>query len=169
MAIQRALVADAADIATVHVATWQAAYRGLLPEDYLDALSVDSSAALWTRVLEQGPSEVYLVRVDGSVVGFVSYGPARRRGAAVGTGEIQALYVLPEYWSTGLGLVLCQRALLRLAESGFVRVELQVLAGNERGIRFYRRVGFEPCEGSETMIEIGDRAYAEVRYEKVVP
>jgi len=169
MTIQRALVADAPEIAAVHVATWQAAYRGLLPENWLDKLSVDDRAAMWTRVLEEGQTEVYVMRVDGSLVGFVAYGPARRPDAAAGTGEIHALYVLPEYWSTGLGLALCHGALRRLAELGFSRVELEVLAGNDRGIRFYERMGFARSEAAETMIDIGDRAYAEVRYERVVP
>ena len=37
--IRRAAVADAAAIATVQVRTWQVAYRGQLPQAYLDALT----------------------------------------------------------------------------------------------------------------------------------
>lgn len=169
MSIQRAALTDAREVATVHVAAWQAAYRDLLPSAYLSDLSIDERKAIWERVLEEARSEVYVVRAADGILGFVSFGPARGRRPQTNTGEIQALYVLPDYWSTGLGLALCQRALQRLADAGFSRVELWVLAANERGIRFYERLGFRRVEDSETMIEIGDQAYAEVRYERDVP
>ena len=35
---------DALEVARVHVRSWQAAYRGLLPDDYLDDLRAEERA-----------------------------------------------------------------------------------------------------------------------------
>jgi hypothetical protein len=36
--IRRATINDAARIAETHVRSWQSAYRGLFPQDYVDSL-----------------------------------------------------------------------------------------------------------------------------------
>ncbi|HUQ39529.1 MAG TPA: hypothetical protein VM030_05200, partial [Acidimicrobiales bacterium] len=44
-------VEDARAIAEVHVASWLAAYRGIIDDDVLDGLSVDARAARWVENL----------------------------------------------------------------------------------------------------------------------
>ena len=48
MQIRRPTVDDAPDIASIHVSAWQAAYRGIVPDAFLDALSVDQREARWS-------------------------------------------------------------------------------------------------------------------------
>ena len=38
MTVREAQPRDAAEVAGVHVRSWQVAYRGLFPDDYLDGL-----------------------------------------------------------------------------------------------------------------------------------
>ena len=56
MEIRRASAADAADIAAVHVRTWQAAYAHVFAEERLAGLDVSRRAANWERVLRDGES-----------------------------------------------------------------------------------------------------------------
>ncbi len=49
--VRRAAPVDAAAIALVHVRAWQAAYRGLMPDDVLERLSVDERALRWRDIL----------------------------------------------------------------------------------------------------------------------
>lgn len=44
---------DAAGIAGIHVRAWQAAYRGLLADELLDALSVTAREAMWSDILRR--------------------------------------------------------------------------------------------------------------------
>jgi hypothetical protein len=60
MEIRRAVADDARGIAQVHVKSWQAAYRGLLPQSYLDALSVEQREAFWVQVIPGVPSKFCL-------------------------------------------------------------------------------------------------------------
>ena len=49
--VRRATVADAPAMGRVVVRAWQAAYRGHMPDDYLDGLRAEDRAAYWEGVL----------------------------------------------------------------------------------------------------------------------
>ena len=106
MRIRPATTEDARPIAEVHVASWRHAYRGLLPDDYLDKFSVDEREALCLAwFADPGPSSGVLVAEDdaGRVVGFATFGPSRDDDAPTGTGEVPAIYVDPAELGTGIG------------------------------------------------------------------
>ncbi|MEM7119489.1 MAG: GNAT family N-acetyltransferase [Chloroflexota bacterium] len=146
--------ADAQDLAEIHVRSWQAAYRGLLPDELLNNLSVAQRLPFWTRTVEQNPTSV-LVGVEGGengrLVGFVSFGPSRDEDANPDTSaEIYAIYLLAESWGHGYGAKLWQAALARLQTESYQDVMLWVLKGNDRAIRFYQAAGFATDGGAKT-------------------
>ena len=49
--VRQAIDGDAQAIAEVHVASWQGAYRGLLPDALLDGQSVERRAQWWTQAI----------------------------------------------------------------------------------------------------------------------
>jgi hypothetical protein len=49
--IREASIEDAAAIADLHVRSWQAAYRGIVPDVILDGLSVEARRNFWTRTI----------------------------------------------------------------------------------------------------------------------
>src|SRR5579884_2905281 len=108
--IRRATVEDAAAIAEVHIRSWQWAYRGLLPDEYLDALdeTLGQRQDTWRRVLadQTSTSHTWVVEQAGRVVGFASAGPSRDDDAMPETGEIAAIYLLQEVAGRGLGRAL---------------------------------------------------------------
>ena len=164
MVIRRALTEDSHGIALVHVSSWQHAYRGIAPQVHLDQLSVADRADRWVEILDRGGSETLVADAGGRVVGFISYGKSRQEQAERDEGEIYAIYVSSSHWSRGVGRSLWEGAVARLRDLGFVRVIVCVLAANEKAIRFYERVGFMLCQGSETTVEIGGKNLPEVRY-----
>lgn len=142
MAIRLAEAGDARAIAEVQVASWHAAYRGLMPDERLDAFTVEVREAAWRRNLAGGdsPARTTVLEQGGRVVGFASVGPSR---SADGWGEVWALYAAPEAWGTGAGRALLADGLAWLAGRGLPRVMLWVLVGNQRAIRFYQAAGFQ--------------------------
>jgi ribosomal protein S18 acetylase RimI-like enzyme len=163
MIIRPARIDDAVAIARVHVRAWQRAYRGIVPDAYLDSLSIEKRESIWRQSLANGAPEVAVAEQGPEVVGWIAFGPSRDSDAAREIGEIEALYVAPEHWSLGAGRALLQIARERLRERGFHRVSLWVLAQNARAIRFYTAAGFTP--GCERPIEIGGAVLTEIRYE----
>ena len=165
--IEPALPTDARRVAQIHVHAWQAAYVGIVPDDYLASLSVDKRETMWRQAIDKGGPELLVARVDRDTAGWVSFDASRDKNAAQGSGEIWALYVDPTRWSSGVGRTLLQRASERLAERGFGSVSLWVLAANARAIRFYERAGFTLDAGSAHMFELGGRSVQEVRYSMI--
>ncbi|HWM56385.1 MAG TPA: GNAT family N-acetyltransferase [Pseudonocardia sp.] len=139
--LREATPADALDIAAVHVESWQVGYRGLIPDDVLAGLSVESREQWWRQTLSVPGLRGTLVAVqDTAVLGFVSVG-ADHEGDPT-CGELYAIYLRPTSWRRGVGSALHAAALARLRALGFDRASLWMLAGNERALRFYRRLGW---------------------------
>ena len=167
--IEPATLADARRVAAVHVQAWQAAYVGIVPDEYLASLSVDKRETMWREAIDKQLPELLLARVDGDVAGWVAFDASRDKDAAPGSGEIWALYVDPAHWAAGIGRALLQRARERLNERGFGRTSLWVLAANAPAIRFYEAAGFSLDVGSAQVFELGGCQVQELRYAQLVP
>ncbi|MEU9122262.1 GNAT family N-acetyltransferase [Streptomyces sp. NPDC048506] len=167
--------ADIDAVAAVRVHGWQAAYRGLMPQAYLDAMSVAEDAERQRSRFGRRPPEVsdLVAERDGGIIGWISVGPARDRDLAPGptapptadrlAGEVYALYLAPGVIGTGVGRSLLAAGTARAGASGFRALYLWVLRGNARGRRFYERAGFVP-DGAEEAYEVGGSSVPEVRY-----
>ena len=58
MIIREPTKSDARDLAEVHVRSWQAAYKGQLPDEILDNLSVDQREQQWHLTLNSPSNKV---------------------------------------------------------------------------------------------------------------
>jgi ribosomal protein S18 acetylase RimI-like enzyme len=164
MRLDSATPEDCRAIAEVHVESWQRAYKGMLPEEYLASLSVDEREAMWRRMVEREPSHLVLARSDNQIVGFVAFGASRDEGTPTDRAEIWAIYVKPACWSTGAGRLLWLEALRRILAEAYKSISLWVIVGNERAVRFYERAGFAPEPGSRKSFEMGGTTLEELRY-----
>ena len=165
MIVRRATIQDVPQIARIHVLSWQRAYADIVPEEYLDGLSITRHEVQWNEILQQREARVLVAETAAQIVGWIGYGRSRDDDAADRTGEVYAVYVDPACWSTGIGSQLWTEARQELVGLGFERATLWVLAANERAIRFYRRAGFELAATSGNEIMIGGRSLPEVRFE----
>lgn len=168
MEIRRAQAADASGVANVHVRSWQAAYRGLLPDLYLDQLDVEARRVGWARTIAEadGSRTATLVATEanGNVAGFAHVGPARDDDVdPLQVGELAAIYLLPEVWGSGVGRRLIAAAVNVLRDAGFAEAILWVLEGNVRAQRFYEIGGWQP-DGAAKEVVIADTPLSEVRY-----
>lgn len=133
---------DAMAVARVHVRSWQAAYRTLLPDEYLDQLRPEDRAQRYDFANDDPLKPRTIVAIEqGSIYGFATTAPSRDMDLK-DHGEIYALYVDPEQWGRGIGVALVSAARGHLFEFGFRNALLWVLAGNVRAERFYRRDGW---------------------------
>ena len=86
LVVRRARPADAAEIARVQVQSWREAYTDIIPQAYLDQLSVPSHERQWRRTPRQRHLGIRR-RVERKLVGFASGGLSRVRRDI--TGEIR--------------------------------------------------------------------------------
>ncbi|MGJ3223354.1 GNAT family N-acetyltransferase [Geobacillus thermoleovorans] len=161
--IRKATWVDALAIASVHVESWKTTYSGIVPDAYLETLTVEEKQTLWEKVLRQSDHSVFVAEENGHVVGFISGGRNRASDgpAARYDGELYAVYLLKEAQGKGWGRRLVQALARDLAQKGIHSLVVWVLTDNpSRG--FYERLGGEKV--AEERVEIGGKALWERCY-----
>jgi ribosomal protein S18 acetylase RimI-like enzyme len=166
--IRPAILADAPDIAQVHVQAWHETFRGVVPNEMLAALSVTYNTHMWHEILRASDTTVVVAQRTGSahatttssatapavstsapdtvvadpltIVGFGSAGPARERNLGA-DGEITALYLVHAVKRCGLGRALFSHLIEALAKRGHRSVGAWVLCDNGQARHFYEAMG----------------------------
>ncbi len=169
MNVRPAIVADADAIAEVHVRSWQAAYRGQIPDDHLDSLSIERRASVWKEMLgrEMPDAGAFVLEDGGGILGFAHVSPSRDADAPASTGELTAIYLAPDRRGRGGGRLLIDIAITSLRAAGFRRVTLWVLDSNAAARRFYERAGWMADGGVKTD-DRGSFALVELRYTRAL-
>jgi GNAT superfamily N-acetyltransferase len=167
--VRPATARDAKAIAEVHVATWQTAYKNLMPADYLGQITVEKRQAYWREAIEFSEPQL-LVATDGDeVVGFVGYDRSRDAKTRSSVGEIWAMYVAPTHWRKGVGLALWDGARDGLKEEGCTQVTIWVLLHNERALEFCEHAaGFKREMPSLKTVDFGSVKLEEIRLKRDV-
>jgi len=166
VAVRPAEEDDLAAIAEIRVRSWQVAYRGIVPQGYLDSMRPEADAdRRRSRLARSGdPRQDAIGTLAGQAAGWVAYGPYRDDDEPIReAGEVYAIYVHPDHWGRGVGQALIQYALGELHTGGLAPVLLWVLEANARARRFYEREGFRP-DGARHLFEIAGVRLPEVRY-----
>ena len=159
---------DARTVAEIHIAAWRAAYRELMPADYLASLSLEERADMWTRSIVRGsPSRLAIAEVDGALAGFCSFGPTRD-ALPDDVAEIYAVNVAPERWRRGAGRALCEHALRQAAAREHRTMTLWVVKGNDPARRFYERLGYAPDGAERLNSQLVPIPFTEVRYRRLI-
>jgi GNAT superfamily N-acetyltransferase len=161
--IRRANMDDAAAIAKVHVDSWRTTYHGVIPEDFLAALSYEKREQLWRQILTDFTRSkfVYVAEDErGQIVGFVSGGP-ERSGDRQYRGELDAIYLLPSHQWQGIGRRMAITLVNQLRREGMTTLLVWVLAANP-ACKFYERLGGQLVYEKPTTI--GGTSLLEVAY-----
>jgi ribosomal protein S18 acetylase RimI-like enzyme len=114
----------------------------MVPDDYLDGMSVEDHARRWTRLLEQ-PGNLaltFVVEEAGHLVGFAMGGP-EREGEPRFRGELYAIYLLRETQGRGHGRALVQAVAGELVRQQVSSMLVWVLRDNLSARGFYERLG----------------------------
>jgi ribosomal protein S18 acetylase RimI-like enzyme len=163
--IREATAIDAESISRVRVASWRAAYRGIIDDAYLDALSVEAGRERYLRSFDPAPAAGF-TRVaaddEGRVVGFATGGAARGAGVPPREGEVWMIYLLPDAQRHGLGTRLLRSMARGLDRRGLGSMAVWALARNLPARGFYERLGGRLA--GERATTVGAQRLDEVMY-----
>lgn len=159
--IRPAVLEDATSIAHVHVASWRAAYPGIVPQSFLNSLDELQFTERWQTWLATKPEvAVYVAEENGLLCGFASGGLLQKPIPSY-DGELYALYLLPLSQRRGIGRALFRRTVETLVSRGVENMLLWVLRQNT-STAFYERLGGEQV--ADDVQEIGGAKLAVVAY-----
>jgi ribosomal protein S18 acetylase RimI-like enzyme len=162
--------ADIEAVSTIRVRGWQAAYAGIVPQTYLDAMTVEGDARQRRQWFSQpGRKSRDLVALgDRGPVGWICFGPCRGEMPGLErVGEVYALYISPDLIGQGIGRTLLDEAHAQMKGAGFERSALWVLCDNQRARRFYERAGYQADGAAQDDVYDGI-TLTELRYQRVL-
>lgn len=154
--IRSALTNDRLPIGRVYSETWQAAYRGIVPDGFLVGLTAENCAPQTIQ-----PECLLVYQRNGEIIGVTAFGE-NRNGTDKRNGEIYSLYVLKDHWHTGAGRTLFEAARENLRRMGYQCFFVWVLTENKQARRFYGKMGMIEC--AQRSIRIGGCDLAETGY-----
>ncbi|MFI1480432.1 GNAT family N-acetyltransferase [Streptomyces sp. NPDC020747] len=167
--VREMALADCPRVAEIRVHGWQTAYKGMMPQAYLDGLdAAEEARRLRARFERAGEGVVNLVaECDGDVVGWACHGPYREGEVRTADAELYAIYVDPDRIACGVGRALLRESTARCTTAGHGRMLLWVLRENANARRFYEKAGFAP-DGAEEPFEVEGVEVPEARYARVL-
>jgi len=161
--VRAARASDAADLARIQVASWQATFAGLVPDEVLSELTSPAAeqqwAERWRDAITKPPTGRHRIHIayspdDSVVAGFASAGPATDSDLWPRTdGELYELHVLPELARLGHGSRLLHAVADTLAEDGFHTASTWALSADEQRLDFLESAGWVP-DGSHSNLDM---------------
>ena len=150
--VRPATLDDVGAMAAIHVAGYEEAYRGHIPDEVIDERTPELRRRVWAeRVAAHDPREfVFVAELDDTIRAFVS-------GRQAASGEVgledprvgiwENLYTDPEVLGDARGFQVAlelRKAVERgFAERGYREAVAFVMEHNDRAERFFRLIGWE--------------------------
>lgn len=151
-------VDDRNKISHIYEQSWKYAYRGIIPQEYLDNIS----EGYWNKTFDILEWDTIVCMHDGEYIGTSSFCRSRFEKYP-DSGEIISIYLLPEYMRKGYGKELLDFVINELTKQWFKEVFLWVLEENYVARKFYENFGFE-CTYDYLHDNIGGKDLREIRY-----
>ncbi|NKB34001.1 MAG: GNAT family N-acetyltransferase [Pseudomonadales bacterium] len=166
VSIEAATAKDAEAIANIHFESLREGYAGKLPQEYLDMPVTDWRINAWKKWIARSKVRTLVAKEDDQNVGFCTLQPFNENPPNKETAEIVALFVQPDKWRHGVGVILCKGIESEAKAAGFSKLALWVLESNENARNFYKAQGYQLQTGDRIFLETANEPLLEVMYRK---
>ncbi len=146
------------EISNIYENSWKYAYKGIIPQDYLDSIPKGRWA---NSITKEGMNNLVVIE-NGIIIGTASFCKSRWERYN-DYGEIVSIYFLPYYIGKGYGSNLLNKCIEELKSLGYDKLLLWVLEDNSRARTFYEKNGFV-CSDEYLNDRIGGKDLREVMY-----
>ncbi|MDR5786710.1 GNAT family N-acetyltransferase [Caballeronia sp. LP003] len=140
--LRTATAEDTALIASMHASSWASAYRGILPDEYLDRDLSAERAEHWIARMKDvaaGAATVFIAEHEGEPVGFICLVEPDAAGSVL----VDNLHALPGHRGLGTGTAMLEEAARWARARGARELYLSVLEQNAAAIGFYESRGWQ--------------------------
>jgi len=145
---------DIPQISLVLATSWKTAYRGIVDDSYLDALTTDHWVDFLTKGLSGDDIFSMVMLEHHEIIGASVISKSDIKCEA----HMVSLYLLPDRIGKGYGHRFYCEIEGELKKKGYSRCVLDVLENNKKAISFYQSHGFVDV-GTEATTFLGEREY----------
>ena len=133
---RKAEISDAPVIVKTRQKVWDAAYRGIYPDEAIDQFDYEWHLEAEQRRLGNRDFYCWMVLDGENCVGYFSCGPWKRNSF-----RLHSLYLLPGYQKLGLGRSMFEQVKSFCLSKGYQTMWLDCHPENQKAIGFYRHMG----------------------------
>ncbi len=142
--VRKARLSDIQEIALIHVQSWKSAFKGLMPDRYINSYTLVDRETEWLSILDSGSESVIIAEENNKLVGFLSF------SKNVNFLYLSKLYLCPSIYGKGVGCLLMKQLESDAQLACIDLIRLYVLDSNQSAIKFYSKQGFEFGDGFES-------------------
>jgi GNAT superfamily N-acetyltransferase len=156
--IRPATADDAEELVRANEAAWNAGMADVVDKKLAELAPFEGRVAHFREGIAAVPpgTRLWVAEREGRIVGHATVAVQKALG------QLNALYVVPEEWGSGVAGALHDEAVAGMRELGATEAVLWVVEGNTRARRFYEREGWSADgETKPSMFDI-----REVRYRR---
>ena len=158
---RRATIADSLAVARVHVQSWRESFKGIVPQSFLDKMSVQDRARAFRTGFADDDYRMFIAETPkNGLIGFADFGKARKTDRPY-QAELYAIYLLRDFQRQGVGRKLFTLGVESLVGGGMNSMYVLTLKASPYK-SFYEKMGGRVVD--REAIVIGGVKYAELIY-----
>jgi len=159
--IRQAQPIDAQKIAEIHVASWQTAFCGIMPDNFLEQQETETRKIGWLKNMVEYPGNLSVIEDNAKIVGFVCNGLTESKQLGF-DGQVFGIHVDPTAKRRGYGYQLMLASFNRLQSLGCKNAFLWTLEKNIPARNFYEKLGGKIV--AQELKDFGGRELIEIAY-----
>lgn len=136
---------DAKRLKEIHISAYQKSYRGYLPDEYLDSLSITEEVVQKTALYIE-KTECYFVEENDEKIAFAYLLDETGEKDVF---ELMAIYVHPDFQRQGVGRFFVSELIKIKKQKGFKKVILWTIKDGP-AVGFYEKIGFKLDKAKES-------------------
>lgn len=133
-------------IAALYVHNHKTTYRGLLSEEYLSSLTVETAKNRWNNYLLAEKNRIWVAYESDIFLGFTA---GKEDDELADTWHLDSLHVSENARGRGIGTELIRTVGKYAAETGYKSMSICVVKGNDSAKSLYLRLGAVPLKEFE--------------------
>ena len=141
VAIRLAVPADAPEMAEVGMRSWEAAYKDIIPADFIRQKNATRPEHFKKSITHEN-KYTYVIQRGGKTVGIMHVAPSSDMDLDDSFYELHYIYLHPDYFRQGIGTKALDFAFDLARKLGKTAMSVWVLAENVNSIKFYEKCGF---------------------------
>lgn len=156
---------DLPSVVDIKITGWQAAYKGIIDDDYLNNLTNERETNIAKMEKNYMKNGFIVAEINGEVVGFCRYIFDNSFSKEINDidCELGAIYVRPDLKYSGIGTKMFNYVLNEFKSNKKTKMVLWCLKDNEPSKKFYSKMGGKIVK--EKNVDIGNKQYIECCFE----